>query len=345
MRDESKILLGLLSVAVFLPVVVTDDYVMHLLIMACFYAVLASSLNVIVGYVGELSLGHTAYLGIGAYAAALSATSLGLSIGWTVAIAALAAGLAGLVIGALTLRLEGPYFVIVTLSFAEVLRIISNNWVAVTNGPMGISGVPGPHFDLGPLQFAVSSKAEFFYLALALAVVALFALHRFVYSNMGRAAVAIRESRYVAQSIGVNPFRYALVAFVLGAVFAGIAGAFYAHYITFVGPDVFGFSFMATMLIMVLIGGKGTLVGPIIGAVLVVFLEEYLRAVEEIRFSIFGILVMIVVLFFPDGLVGLRRALRRRSDRAKAAPHPSIVPSVSDVAPGMTEAEAAERNR
>src|SRR5690606_35886820 len=122
----------------------------------------------------------------GAYAAALSATSLGLSIGWTVAIAALAAGLAGLVIGALTLRLEGPYFVIVTLSFAEVLRIISNNWVAVTNGPMGSSGVPGPHVDLGPLQFAVSSKAEFFYLARALAVVALFALLRFVYSNIGR---------------------------------------------------------------------------------------------------------------------------------------------------------------
>lgn len=332
MRGETKLLLGALAIAALLPLVVGDEYVMHLLVMACFYAILASSLNIIVGYVGELPLGHTAFLGIGAYASALLSTTFGLSPIPAMLLAGVVAGLGGLVIGGLTLRLEGPYFVIVTLSFAEVLRIVANNWVGLTNGPMGIAGIPAPTLGLGA---PFVGKQAFFYLALALLAATVFVLHRFVYSNQGRAAVAIRESRFVAQSIGINPFRYALIAFVLGASFAGVAGAFYAHYITFVGPDIFGFSFMVTMLIMVLIGGKGTLIGPLVGAVIITFLEEYLRAVEEIRYSIFGILVMVVVLFFPDGLVGVPQLIRQAVGRIRP-----VVP-----APGpMARANGAEKS-
>lgn len=310
MRREGKILLALLVIAAILPLLVHDEYFIHLLVVAGFYVVLASSLNLIVGYVGELSLGHAAYLGLGAYAAALLSTRFAAGPGLSLLAGALAGGIGGVVIGGLTLRLKGPYFVIVTLSFAEVLRLVANNWVAVTNGPMGISGIKQPDIALGSWTLTVRSQTEFFYLVLALAAVALLVMYRFIHSNMGRAAVAIRENRNVAQSIGVDPFFYALAAFVLGALFAGMAGAFYAQYFTFVGPEVFGFSFMVSMLIMVLVGGKGTLIGPVIGAIFVTLLDEYLREAQQLRLSIFGLLVVAVVLFLPAGLVGLPAKLR-----------------------------------
>jgi branched-chain amino acid transport system permease protein len=128
--------------------------------------------------------------------------------------------------------------------------------------------------------------------------------------------VAVRENRYVAQSVGIKPYRYALLMFVVAALLSGCAGAFYAHYISFVGPEVFGFPFMISMIIMVLLGGKGTLVGPIIGPVIVVLLEEYLRDLKEFRLSIFGLIVMAVVMFMPAGLVGF---LTRRRERYAAA--------------------------
>ena len=262
MKLERNTLLILAVLAALFPMLVTDQYVLHIGIMVLFYAVLASSLNLIVGYVGEFSLGHTAFLGLGAYTAAILATRYGLPMWATVPLAGVISAALGSVIGAITLRLQGPYFVIITLAFAEVLRILANNWVGVTNGPMGIAGIPQPE-----ILSAVSTlyaKRLYFYIALAITAVALYLAYRFVYSSTGRAAVTVRENRYVAQSVGIQPFAYAMQAFVLGAFLAGLAGGFYAHYISFVGADVFRFSFMATMIIMVLIGGKGTLLGPLL---------------------------------------------------------------------------------
>ncbi len=292
-----------LLAAILLPLMVRDQYLLHLAIMALLYVVLASSLNLIVGYIGEFSLGHTAFLGVGAYAAALLSSRAGLPMWATIPLAGVASAVFGYVIGAITLRLQGPYFVIVTLAFAEVLRIVAGNWVAVTNGPMGLAGIS---------QGGIADKRSFFYIILALAALSLYLCYRFVYSNVGRGAIAIRENRYVAQSIGVNPFGSALRAFVLGAFMAGLAGGFYAHYISFVGPEVFQFAFTASMIIMVLIGGKGTLIGPIIGAVIVTVLEEYLRQAQELRLTLFGLIVILVVMFLPRGLVSLLGARREQ---------------------------------
>ena len=312
MRHEGKILCAFLVVAAVLPLVVHGDYFIHLLVVASFYVILASSLNLVVGYIGELSLGHTAYLGLGAYAAAITSLRLGWPPGLSLFAGAVAGGIGGLVIGWLTLRVKGPYFVIVTLSFAEVLQIVANNWVALTNGPMGLSGIKTPDLALGSLgTVAIHSQVAFLYLGLVLAAISLWVMYRFAYSNMGRAAVAIRENRNVAQSVGIDPLFYSMAAFVLGAIFAGLAGAFYAHYITYVGPEVFGFSFMASMLIMVLVGGKGTLIGPVIGAVFITLVDEYLRSAQQLRLSIFGILVILVVLFLPRGLVALPELIGR----------------------------------
>ncbi len=315
MKFEKHCLWALMALGAMLPFVVQDQYVLHIAIMVLFYAILATSLNLVVGYVGEFSLGHTAFLGTGAYAAALLSTQYGWPIWATIPTAGVLAAIMGFIVGGITLRLQGPFFVIVTLSFAEVLRLVADNWIALTNGPMGIAGIPQPEL----LKEASNLAAKQFYYAIvwALLALALYLSFRFVHSNAGRAAVAVRENRYVAQSIGIRPLSYSMLALVLGAMLSGMAGGFYAHYISFVGPEVFRFAFMISMIIMVLIGGKGTLVGPLIGALLVTFLEEYLREAKELRLSIFGLAVIAIVLFLPRGLMGF--ITQRREARSSAA--------------------------
>lgn len=302
MKFERNFLLVGFALAALLPLVARNEYALHIGVMIMFSIILASSFNLIVGYVGEFPLGHTAFFGIGAYTAALCSVRLGMPIYLTIPFAAVVAAVFGLVIGAVTLRLRGPFFVIVTLCFAEVLRLVANNWVGLTNGPMGLSGIAKPAAVIG--AGGVVQKMWFYYAGLLLAALSLLVSYRFVYSNIGRAAVAVRENRFVAQSIGVWPFYLGLVTFILAAAISGLAGSFYAHYISYVGPEVFGFSFMISMIIMVLAGGKGTLAGPVVGAIIVVALEEYLRDFKELRFSIFGLIVVAVVIFLPRGLMG-----------------------------------------
>jgi branched-chain amino acid transport system permease protein len=302
MRLERNVLLIALTVALLAPLAVHNDYVVHIGVNVLFSVILATSFNLIVGYVGEFPLGHTAFFGIGADTAALLSVCFALPFQVTVITAAFVAALFGLAIGAVTLRLRGPFFVIVTLCFAEVLRLIANNWIDLTNGPMGVSGIAMPAWATS--GSILQQKVAFYYAGLLLAALSIFISYRFVYSNVGRAAIAVRENRFVAQSLGIWPFYLGLVTFVLAAAIAGAAGGFYAHYFTYVGPEVFDFSFMITMIIMVLVGGKGTLVGPVVGAFIVVMLDVYLRDFKELRFSIFGLLVIAVVIFLPRGLMG-----------------------------------------
>jgi branched-chain amino acid transport system permease protein len=310
MNAERNFLAAFVLLMLAFALGVSNDYLLHIAVLILLYTVLASSLNLIVGYVGEFPLGHVAFFGIGAYTLALGATRLGIAPGLLIPLAGVVSALAGLLIGGVTLRLKGPFFVIVTLAFAEVLRLLANNWIGLTNGPMGISNVPQPGFLDGAGW--LSGKRGYAVLGVALAAAALFIAYRLVHSNAGRAAVTLRENRYVAVSVGIDPVRYALFVFTVAAFLAGLAGAYYAAYISYVGPEVFGFPFTVSMIIMVLLGGKGTLSGPIIGAVVVTLLEEYLREFKELRLSLFGLIVMGVVLFSPNGIMGYARRLAPR---------------------------------
>ncbi|MEN3367187.1 MAG: branched-chain amino acid transport system permease protein [Burkholderiales bacterium] len=315
----------MLALAALFPLVATDQYLLHIGILVLFYAILATSLNLVLGYVGELSLGQTAFLGIGAYTAAILSSKFGFPIWITIPLAGLISAVFGMAIGAVTLRLQGPFFVIVTLAFSEVLRLIANNWVGLTNGPMGIAGIAQPQVLANASTLA--GKQLYFYVGLGLTALSLYLSYRFVYSSRGRAAITVRENRYVAQSVGIRPFSYAMLAFVLGSLLAGLAGGFYAHYISFVGPEVFGFSFIATMIIVVLVGGKGTLVGPLVGALLITLLEEYLREAKELRLSIFGLIVMAIVIFLPNGLMGFltrRREQYAATEKKVTTPVPGV---------------------
>jgi branched-chain amino acid transport system permease protein len=305
--------IALLAAALALPLVVRSEYFLHIMIMVLFYTVLASSLNLVVGYIGQLSLGHAAFFGIGCYASAMLTIDAGMNAWLAMAISGIAAAIAGIAIGFVTLRLDGHYFVLITLAFAEVLRLVVNNWEEVTRGPLGFPNIPRPSLRIGDLiHVDFSAKAHYYYLALLMVLAMLWVKYRFVHSNLGRASVAIRENPRLAQSVGIDPFFYSMIAFVLGAFFAGLAGSLYAYYISYVGPDVYGFGFMVTMLIMIAIGGRGTIVGPVIGAAIITIVIEELRFIREIRLSVFGILLVLSILFFPKGLIFVPELLRRR---------------------------------
>ncbi|MDF2114448.1 branched-chain amino acid ABC transporter permease [Roseiarcaceae bacterium H3SJ34-1] len=312
-RLETRGVLLFLALAALAPLVITDQFFIHVMVMVFFYAILASSLNLTVGFVGELSLGHAAFLGIGAYASAILSTEYGLPALACIPVAGLLAALAGLVIGLITLHLEGHFFVLITLAFAEVLRLIVNNWIEVTRGPLGFSSIPPPRLSIGGhVLMDFSSRVQFYYLALAVLAVTIGVVLLYAQSAFRVGAVAVRENRRLAKAVGIDPFRQALLTFVIGAFLAGMAGSFYAHYITFVGPEVFGFSFMVTMLMMVALGGKGTVLGPLLGALLIGVALEYLRFINEIRLSVFGILLILVTMYLPQGAIGLLAWRRMR---------------------------------
>jgi branched-chain amino acid transport system permease protein len=297
-----KIVLSLVAVAVVAGVPYTvDNYTLHLAILSGIAVIAASSLNLIMGYAGKLSLGHAAFYGIGAYTSALLCMSAGVPSWLAILAAAPAAAFAALLVGPIVLWLRGAYFIIVTLSFSIVLQLVIVNWVEFTNGPMGILGIP--YLAVGSFEF--SSKASYFYLVVASAALTIWCIRRLMRSRTGRAFEALRENENVAMSIGVNKLHYSLLAFCIGGGFAGFAGALYAQYVSVITPEMFGFDVMVGMLVMVAVGGKGTLSGPVIGAILVTFVPEQLRLVKEFRLSIFGIVLMLSVILMPNGLVSL----------------------------------------
>ncbi len=304
--------------ALALPLWLANPYFLHVVIMAGIFGVLALSLNLLLGYTGQLSLGHAAFFGIGAYTSALLTLKLEWSF-WAALPCAigLAAG-AGWTIGRLALKLRGAYFVLVTISFAGVISLVSVNWMELTNGPLGLPGVPAP--ELGP--WSLRAKGAYYYLVLAAVVLSYLVCRRLVRSRIGRAFLALRENEPLAESVGVDVTHYLVLAAVVSAGLAGMAGSLYAHYTRFVSPEVFLFTYTVTMVIMVVAGGKGTLAGPLVGAVLFTALPEALRAATSWQWQMlaYGVLLLLLVFFLPRGivpaLVAVRAGAVRRTRRA-----------------------------
>ena len=299
------------------PAWLASPYHLHVLIMAGVFAILALSLNLLLGYTGQLSLGHAAFFGIGAYTSALLALKLEWSFWLALPSAAVASGLAGWAIGRLALKLRGAYFVLVTISFAGVVSLVSINWMELTNGPLGLPGVPAP--ELGSWSFR--TKTAYYYLVLAGAAFAYLVCHRLVYSRIGRALVALRENEPLAESVGIDGTRYLVLAAVVSAALAGVAGSLYAHYTRFVSPEVFLFTYTVTMVIMVIAGGQGTLVGPVIGAVLFTALPEALREAMSWQWQMlaYGVVLVVLVFFLPRGIVPSFARWQQRKVRSRIA--------------------------
>ena len=254
---NSKMLRNGIVVAVLLALPwVSNSYRLHLIIVSMLYMLTAIGLNLVLGYFGEMSLGQVAFFGTGAYTTAILTLKLGMPMGVSVLAGVVMASLLGWFVAFLCLRVKGPYFVIVTLSVANILRILSVNWVELTNGPMGLTGIRTPVVSLAGMAVNVSNKTVFYYLMLALVSICLLVANRMIRSHVGRAWISIREHPELSASVGVSRYAYGLAAILLAAALAGLSGGMYAYYITIVTPDVFSFAFTIMWLIMVITGGK-----------------------------------------------------------------------------------------
>jgi branched-chain amino acid transport system permease protein len=322
-----------------LPLWMGNQYLLHVFIITGIFIIAAMSLNLLLGYAGQLSLGHVAFFGIGAYTSTL--VSLGFSVhvapGTVIAMSAkpvwcgilaaiIAAGAFGWLIGRLSFKVRGAYFVIVSISFAEVVRLVAVNWVELTQGPMALNNIPPLTLWLPGLgEHVFWKKPANYWLVLCVAIVSYVIVRRLVRSRAGRAMIALRENEPLATSVGIDVTRYLVLAAVVSAAMAGVAGALYAHYIRIVDPDVFLFIYTVTMVIMVVTGGKGTLAGPIVGGLIFGLMPETLRAFAippEAQWIVYGVLMIVIVFFLPRGIVPALENLWRR----RAQPVPEVAP-------------------
>jgi branched-chain amino acid transport system permease protein len=286
------------------PLLVRDDYYLHLCIVSGIFVITALGLDLIVGYVGQLSLAHAAFFGLGAYTSALVFLRLKWSMWIGLPLAAIVTGIVAFALGWVILRTRGHRFIIITVAFLELMKLVATNWVDVTRGFMGLPGLTIPHLYVpGVGAIDISSKERFYYVVLAAAVIAFMLCRRMVRSSIGRGFVLVRENEVLAESLGISAFRYCMIAFVFGAALAGAAGSLYAHYVGFVSPDFFNFSYVTIMLIMVILGGKGTLLGPALGAVIFTFLPELLREASHWRMITFAAILIVATLFMPRGII------------------------------------------
>jgi branched-chain amino acid transport system permease protein len=286
------------------------------------YICLGLGLNVVVGLAGMLDLGYIAFYGVGAYTYAILNSVYGLGFWICLPFSAFFACVAGCIVGYPTLRMRGDYLAIVTLGFGEIIRIILNNWMELTNGPNGILGVKPigifwPVFENGfTFEHLWMKKLQlFYYFALGLAILAAVGVHRLNFSRVGRAWESIREDETAAELMGVNTFIYKLLAYATGAVFAGLAGAFFAARMRFVSPESFTFLESAMVLCMVVLGGMGSIPGIILGVIALIALPEVFREFESYRMMIFGATMIIMMLFRPEGLIPAKRVGTRSEER------------------------------
>ena len=286
-----------------------SPYYLGLVVKMMIFALFAMSLDLLIGYAGMASLGHAAYFGIAAYATGLLALRTGWSVWFALPAGLLVAALTATLFGLLALRTRGSYFLMITLALSQVLWGIAFGWRTLTGGDDGLPEVPRP--DLG-LPWSMADSIPFYYFVLFFATIGMLLLVRVVASPFGYALRGIRESETRMLALGYNVWRYKLVAFVLAATFAGLAGCLYVYYNRFVSPDYIHVARSAEVLLMVILGGAGTLVGPAIGAALIVLLENIISAYTERWLMLLGLVYVLVALFAPYGLIGLIRDFRKR---------------------------------
>ena len=298
----TPIILALALIAIALAPLTLKNYGTYLLTLWCVYVMAGMGLNLTVGYAGQMSIGHAAFLGIGAYTAALL-MKLGWSFAFVLPVAALVCFAVGLVLGFPALRVQHHYLAFATLGFNVLMYLFFRNEEWLTGGTFGISGIPRPAlFD---------RSGAFFYFTYASTIVLALALAWLIRSPWGRAFAALRDNPIRAESLGVNIMAYTLLAFAIGAAFAGVAGAYFAALVQFIEPAPFSLSASLMMLLMVIVGGSGRFFGPLLGAAIVILLPEWLRFMQDWYLVMFGLAVVALMIWLPGGLLSIPERLRR----------------------------------
>jgi len=316
-------LIGLLLVFTFIDSLdITEEYIIgaygkHILFISLIYSVVTLSLNFVTGYVGQTSLGHAAFFGLGGYVSALATSILHMPYWVAFLLAGLSAALVGLPLGAPALRIKGPFLVVVTYGCGEVFKFIAIN-LDITGGPAGMPGLITPTLGISFSEIGATGKEAFIVAALLLALVLAFIMHRLEGSRVGHAFAAIRQDEIAAATMGINPSYYKLLAFVFGAFFAGLAGSLFAHYMSFISPDMLSSNESIMMLTMVVVGGARSIPGSFLGAFLLTITPEFLRFAKDVFnlsydpwLVLFGLLLIMMMRVKPQGLLGAETVFRR----------------------------------
>lgn len=286
------ILVAFAVVQVLISAGIIDSFYEITIATICINIILAVSLNLVTGFTGQFSLGHAGFMSIGAYVCALINMEMNSTSGLLIGIfaGAIAAAAVGIIIGIPTLRLKGDYLAIATLGMAEIIRVVFLN-MEITNGAAGLNGVPRYTNWLWLFLFTSAT---------------IILINNFIKSSPGRACISIREDEIAAEAMGVNTTKYKVMAFALGAFFAGVAGALYASYFYFIKPNTFGFMKSIDILVIVVLGGMGSITGSVIAAVVLAVLTTFLQSFTEVRMIVYALLLVAIMLFRPQGLLGTK---------------------------------------
>ncbi len=311
---RTALVVALAGVAL-LPLAFPSRYYLNVMIFAGIHALLVIGLNLVMGYTGQVSLGHAAFYGLGAYASGVLTAKYGVSPWPAMALAVVVSVAGALAIGIPSLHLRGYYLSMATLGFGVILQIVFVEMAWLTGGPSGLVGIP----ELTLFGALLNTDVRYYYLVWAVVGLVMLLAFHLVDSREGRALRAIQGDETAAALLGINTWMAKVRIFVVAAALASVAGSLYAHYVTFISPDSFGFAFSIELVVMVIVGGTQSVWGSVVGAVLLTILPEYLRAFKDYDILLYGLVVILAVMFVPAGLAGsVERWLARR--RAVAAP-------------------------
>lgn len=316
-RDRMRLAL-LWTALLAWPLVAPNDYILSLGVMFMINLVLVASLNLVLGYAGQISLCHGAFFGLGAYLSGVLSVRYGVSPAFGLAAAIAGTTLAATLIALPTLRLRGHYLAMGTLGFNAILTVLFNELVPLTGGPNGLAGI-APFAVAG---YELDTPRRFYFLAWLAAGVVMLLILNLVAGRVGRGLRAVAASEIAADALGVDTFRYKVAVFSLSAGFAGLAGALYAHFNMYASPETFSFFTSVLLVVMVALGGWGSYWGPVFGALIYTAMPELLRRFQDAELFLFGLCMIVVLLYVPGGIAGLLSRIRARA-AARPAPRPN----------------------
>jgi branched-chain amino acid transport system permease protein len=313
---KRNIIIACILLTIIFPLLTDNNYLIHIMTTSFIWMIGVYGLNLLAGYTGYLSLAHAGFFAIGAYSLGILTVKAGMNFWLAFLLSLLITSLIGLFVGLIALRTKEHFFAIYTLCLGYIIYLVIDKWESLTEGVRGLIGIPAPE-GIGPITF--ETEVSYYYLVLFFLLLVVLVMYRIIHSLSGRTYIAIRNSEELAQTIGISTMKNKLTVFVLSTLFAGLSGALYASFVRFIGPDIGSISITFDLLTYLLVGGIGTLSGPIIGTLIIVWLSQYLQDFQENRMLIFGPVLTLLIIFYPRGLVGAvstwntnRRAKKQR---------------------------------
>ncbi len=302
MEKKKKILylIGLIIILIA-PIFTTNIYYLRIINLALIYSLITIGLNILSGYTGQTSMGQAGFFAVGTYVTALSMMSLNLPFIISLILGVVVSAIFGLLISIPTMKLSGPYLVLATVGFGEIIRLVLLNWTPVTRGAAGLAGIPFPKI----FGLEIKTEVQFYYLILFFVILGTFIAIRLTKSKVGRTLTAIRENEIAAEVMGVPVNKFKIAAFIISAMFAGLAGAIFGPFSGVTSPDSFTFDDSILFLCMSVVGGNKTILGGILGAFVLTIISEFLRVFQNARLIIYGLILVFTAIYMPDGLMGM----------------------------------------